>query len=272
MSWVMSINGRTLAALGMSARSLEGWLDGHTITRDATALPGVLGVVPHQLSVSASRQIRVTCNLPVTSLLDRAAKLADVQDAIASLCTLRFADTPGRVVRALAGPLVVASIAPNISMTPTAASLVLVLTFTAYDTASYDEEPRVVSLTTTPGALPLGTLPSTGIVQLSGAWSTGDPRTLTYRSLNGIAYGALTLTPPTGQSLSASEFLEIDLSRQYCTKVGNTGVRTNAYAWKSGGAWFVPDPSDGSRAASAWPTLAVSAGVGLFLYRRAWAL
>lgn len=269
---IFAINGRPLSALGMTARGLEGWLDGHTITREVTALPGVLGVVPNQFSVSSSRQIRVTCNLPVASLADRAAALATVQDAISSLVTLRFSDTPGRVVRALAGPLVVASIAPGASMTQNAASLVVVLTFTAYDTASYDDEPRVVSLTATPGAIPLGTLPSPGVLQWSGAWSTGIARTLTYRSMNGIPYGSLTLTAPAGNSLSASEFLELDLARQYITKVGATGTRTNAYRWKTAGRWFVPDPADALRSAAAWPTLDVSAGAGLFLYRRAWAL
>lgn len=268
----LTVNGRTLASLGVTARELSGWLDGPEMSRGATALPNVLGVLPAAITTSAARQVRLTLNVPAATLTGRAAILATLSDAFAGLLSLRFDDTPTRIVRAVAGAFTVASIAPSLSMTEMARNMIVSVPLLAFDGSSYDDEPRSVVLSTSPAEIALGTLPAPGIVQWSGAWSAGVARSLTYRSVNGIAYGVLTLTPPVGASLTASEFLEVDLGRRYVTKVTSAGVRTNAYSWVSGGAWFVPEASDGNRQAAQWPTLDVSAGAGLFLYRRSWAL
>lgn len=268
----LTVNGRTLAALGVTARELSGWLDGPDMARASAVLPNVLGVLPAAVSTSAARQIRLTLNVPAATLTGRAAVLATLEDAFAGLLSLRFDDTPTRIIRAIAGAFTVASIAPSLSMTEAARNMVVSIPLLAFDGASYDDEPRTVVLSSAPAEIALGTLPAPGIVQWSGAWSAGVARSLTYRSMNGIAYGVLTLTPPTGASLTASEFLELDLGRRYITKVTSAGVRTNAYSWLSGGAWFTPDATDASRQAAQWPTLEISAGAGLFLYRRSWSI
>lgn len=268
----VTINGRSLASLGVTARELSGWLDGVDTSRNSTPLPNVLGVVPAAASTSSARQIRLVLNVPAASLTARATILATLSDAFAGLLSIRFDDTPTRIVRAVAGAFTVASIAPNIGMSESGRNMTVVVPLLAFDGASYDEEPRVLVLSTTPTEIALGTLPSPGIVQWSGAWSTGAARSLTYRSVNGIAYGLQTFTPPAGASLTASEFLEIDLGRRYVTKVTSAGVRTNAYSWLSAGSWFVPEAADGNRVASRWPTFEISAGAGVFFYRRTWAL
>lgn len=273
----LTINGRTLASLGVSARALEGWLDAPTTQRQTTVIPGLLGVAPSPITTSAAREIKLTLNVPVNALTGRAAALNTLQDALSGLLTLRFDDTPGRIVRAVAGPLTVASIAPRIAMNESGRNLIVSVPFLCYDAASYDAEPVPLVLGSTPVPIKLGTLPSPGILQWSGSWSTSASRTLTYRGVNGIAYGEMVFTAPASpeyspSSLSSSEFLEIDFARQYITHVTNAGVRTRAYDWLTSGEWFAPDPTHGYRAGDQWPTLDVSAGVGLYLYRRAYAL
>lgn len=268
----VTINGKTLASLGVTPRELTGWLDGPALLHATTAIPNVVGVYAATATTTAARELRLTVVASLSALTDRAAKLATLKDAVAGLVTLRFDDTPGRIVRAIAGPMTSASIAPQLAMTATASSLIVTIPFIALDGASYDDEARVYALSTTPTQIELGTLPAPGILQWSGAWTAGTARTLTYRALNGIAYGSLTFTPPTGASLSASEYLEIDLGRQYVTKVDSTGGRTNAYSWKSAGTWFVPDSIDADRTAPRWPTLDISAGAAIWLTRRAWSL
>lgn len=273
----LTINGRTLASLGVSGRALSGWLDAPAVQRQTTVIPGLLGVAPSPIMTSTAREIKLTLNVPVASLTGRAAALNTLTDALSGLLTLRFDDTPGRIVRAVAGPLTVASIAPNASMNEIGKNLIVSVSFLAYDAASYDAEPLALVLGSTPVQVKLGTLPSPGILQWSGSWSTSASRTLTYRGVNGIAYGEMVFTAPAApeyspDSLSSSEFLEIDFARQYITHVTNTGVRTKAYDWLTSGQWFAPDPTDAYRAGDQWPTLDVSAGVGFFLYRRAYAL
>jgi hypothetical protein len=273
----LTINGRSLASLGVTARALEGWLDGPVVQRESTVIPNLLGVSPSPVMTGAARQIRLTVNVPVAGLTSRAAAIATLQDALTGLLTLRFDDTPGRIVRAVAGPLTVASISDRASMNALGANMIASVVFLATDNASYDAEPLPVVLGSTPAEIELGTLPSPGIIQWSGSWSTSASRTLTYRGVNGIAYGSMVFTAPatpeySPSSLSSSEFLEIDLGRQYITHVTNTGARTRAYDWLASGSWFVPEPADARRSAGRWPTLDVSAGVGLFLYRKAWAL
>jgi hypothetical protein len=269
---MMTINGRGLSALGATAAALSGWLDGPSSQRQATALPGVLGAIPATLATTPPRELTLTLRVAATSLTERAERLATLQDALAGLLIVRFSDTPDRFLRCVAGPLTVASIDPAHSMTTAAASLSVSVTLICYDAASYDGEPRILALSTAPVAVPLGTLPSVGVIRWQGAWAVSTARTLTYRGASGIAYGALTITTPSGDSLASGDHLEIDLARRYLTKVTAAGVRTNVYAWLTSGDWFAFDPADGDRAAARWPTLTLSAGSGTLLYRRAWAL
>lgn len=266
----MTINGQTLAALGLTTREHPGWLDAPAQTRTYTGIPNLLGVTAANYSTTPVREMRLLANLKLANLTDRAAALAKLQDALAGLLTLRFDDTPGRIVRAIAGQVTSASWAPQLAMTAGGASLIVSVPFVSIDTASYDDNPRVIAIQTTSTEIELGTLPSPGLVQWSGSWTSATTRTLVYRGHNGIAYGTMTLTAQA--TLGSDEYIEIDLGRQYITKVSNVGVRSDAANWLTAGDWFVPESSDYYRPGSRWATLEVSAGVCIFLYRKAWKL
>jgi hypothetical protein len=266
----MLINGRDLDLDGFLLVGLSGWASPPAWQRTVTALPDVHGVVPATRTTVDVRQMRMVVRIMCSTLSERQTKLQTLQDRISGLLTLRFDDWPGRVVRALAGAISVASVDPGGAFAIPAIEVTIPLV--AYDGASYDAEPRVLALTTTPAAVSVGTLPSTGVLRLDGSWSAGASRTVTVRHANGQSTATLTFTAPTGQSLAAADVLEIDLSRRYVTKVTGAGVRTNAYSWKASGNWFGVDPAWGDRATSRFPTLELSTGTGTFLYRPTYAL
>jgi hypothetical protein len=145
-------------------------------------------------------------------------------------------------------------------------ALILRVNMVAYDSAVYDNEPTVLAVTTTPRAIPLGTAPSGGTLYLMGSMS--GTVTVTYASHTGETAGTLALTG----TLAADEYLEVDFSERTITKVSNAGVRDEtAYSFKSAGNWFPFDPAHGVRSTAAWPSIAVSSGTAVLIYRKAWA-
>lgn len=266
----MLINGRDLDLDGFTLIALSGWSSPPSWQRAITALPDVHGVIPATRTTVDVRQMRMAIRIMCATLGERQTKLQALQDRLSGLLTLRFDDWPTRIVRAVAGAITVTSVDPGGAFA--IPSIEVAVPLIAYDGASYDAEPNVIALTTTPAAIPVGTLPTTGVVRLDGSWSTGASRTLTVRHANGQSVATLTLTAPTGQSLAATDVLEIDLARRYITKVTGAGARTNAYSWKASGAWFAIDPAWAHRSASRTPTLELSTGTGTLLCRPAYAL
>lgn len=268
----MKINGQTEANLGIKLVSLSGWMEGPAMNRSLTALPQTIGAVPAGFATVSPRQIECTFRIDAAALSDREAKLATLQDAVTGLVLLSFDDHPTRLVRAVCTSYVAAGVTERaILIVP---SFTVTLRFVAWDPASYDEEPSVISFGSTPKPIPMGTLPSPGVVFITGALSSGSSRTLTYRSFNGIAYGTLTLTPPSSpaESLGANDWLEVNLMRRTIVKCTSAGARSSVYHWKSGDAWFTPEPADSNRTSNLSPTLAIDSGAASYVYRRAWAL
>jgi hypothetical protein len=267
----MKINGQHESAYGLALRRLSHWADGPAYQRGTTALPNVLGVVPAAFATTATREIECTFRVQAASLSEREAKLAAIHDGLAGLVTLAFDDHPTRLIRAIVSRIAVIGVTERVVLI--VPSFLVVVTFLAMDSSAYDEEITPISFGATPVPIPMGTLPSPGVVFITGALSAGVSRTLTYRSFNGIPYGALTITPPASpaESLGANDWLELNLIRRTLIKVA-AGVRTSVYHWKSSGAWFSPEPADSYRPANAFGTLSTDSGAAVYLYRRVWAL
>lgn len=266
----LSINGLSLATLGITPRELTGWLDAPSEERSVLPLPNTLGVATGGVGTVSERSAMLVGTVLCSTTTERATKLSAIREQLIGTICVRRDDVPNMVFRALAGPTTVVSVTGNAWFQ---ASVVITIPFRLTDVVSYDVEPRPIIVSSTPVQIPTGTAATVGFLHWGGAWSTGVARTLTYRGVNGISYGTLTLTPPASASLTSSEYLELDFDKQYITKIDSAGARTSAYDWKSGGAWFAIDPADSAvQAANRFPTLEISAGTGLFLYRRAWML
>jgi hypothetical protein len=262
----IAINGRALASLGVSPRELSGWRDGPAARRAFRGLPGTTGGLLAPQAVGVERELRLVLNVPDAATLDV------LDDVTHGLVQLVFDDMPNRVVRVVRTQRSVTSIAPSLTLLNP--RLIVSYVFTAADGASYDREPRVLAIGTTPVPIALGTLPSPGVLEVPGGWS--GSRTLTYRGANGLPYSAFVVTVPGSETFAAAEFLEIDLARRTIVRVEGNGGRSNAYSWRTSGTWFAPDPTDGHVVGAglpgASPSLVMSAGTALFRYRRAWSV
>ena len=267
---MISFNGISSASLSYNLTDLSGWMDGPAFSR-ATASPlGLMAQVPGAYGTTAARQINMRGRLQCNSLADRKTKLSALTDATANKVELIFDDKLGQYVYARRMNLVVTERAPQGHLT--LFDVFVSMNFLAEDPVSYDIEPRVVSFTSTPAAIEVGTLPSAGVLYITGSLSTLTSRVITYRSINGIVYGTLTLTPPSGESLGANDFVVLSLAHPGTIYKVSAGVIDDVYDWKSAGSWFMPMPEDCDRTQSAYPTLEIDSGAATYVYVNAWAL
>lgn len=266
----MWVNGRNLQDDGWYLIGLADWMRGVSLTRSATAIPGLAGVAPGTLQSSEARTIALRFRKYLTTIADRDAAALTFKDRMRGQLSVRFDDAPTRVVRCEASQpaFEAADQAPAFAVSTIEATV----TLTCYDGASYDTEPRILALSTTPTDIPLGDLPVAVRLTWGGAWSATVARTCTVRDAAGNARAVLTLTAPSGESLSATDHHEIHTGKRYITKVTSAGVRTPEGDWYTSGAWLVLDPAWQDRANGRYLTAEISAGTAQLTYRKAYAL
>ena len=262
----MWINGRNPTDDSWHLIGLSGWLSGVPLTRSAAPVPAVYGVIPGPQQSATARSIVLTFECQLTAITARDAAIATLKSRLRGLLSVRFDDAPARVVRCEAQPPVFDPHETGVELS--VSTIRATVTLTCYDGASYDVEPRVLVLTTTPTVLALGDLPAHGHLLWSGAWTATTTRTISLRTLGGVLVSVLPLTAPSGESLASTDFLEVDLSRRYLTKVDSAGLRDNQYDWRelTNSNWLRLDPTYGT------VTLDIDAGSAVLLYRRAYAL
>jgi hypothetical protein len=141
----------------------------------------------------------------------------------------------------------------------------LTLRFLATDPMRYDKQFSQVGLGTGRAICPLGTVPSAPLLRIYG--QPTSPFTITLRDVGGVSRQVMGIT----LTLGANDYLEIDCDAQTITKVVS-GTPSNAMdTWTTNADGFlILDPHDGSYAEGGWPTLELSTGQGLALYRKAY--
>lgn len=263
MPTTLLVNGTDLTDLGLVVENIEPWLSGPRLTRALAQIPGYTGALVGEAATSESRVITATTLARTTTWAARKALLDQLSDlCMTGVCELVTADDTSRVMYGLYTESVSDLVAPRLVNTEGR----MTVGWVCPDAAKYDIQPRGYALSSTPKAIPLGTLPSGGIWRIMGALSGAC--TLTYRNLLGTALGTLTVSG----TLTSSEFLDVDLDQRTITKWSSAGVASDAYSWKSASTyWFRLDPGDGDRTTGVWGTLEQSAATGIFMYRRAWA-
>lgn len=269
----MQINFRDPVSYGWTPMDLSGWKDGPSYARGVTAVPGRAGLIPDPWTTGERRLITASFMARPATLGDRDALIHTLRDETAGEHWLTFTDSSTTMlrVRRVGAVRILPASAPYWSP-----DLYADLTWEAVDGIALDRLARAVALPTAGTIIiPVGTAPSALTVILTSAWTSGTSRTLTATAPNGTILGTLTLTAPSSpaDSLTANDALEVDMGNRTITKVTGAGVRTNAYAWKTAGDFFTLSGDEGAtRSASAWPRLTVSAGDGLALVLRGWAL
>lgn len=266
----MYLNGRDPITDGWIPIALSGWMSGPVVRRGARAIPDTTGVIPSLRQTPDPRTIRLRLRRYLSVLADRDAAQLILQDRLSGLLHVRFDDAPTRVVRCVAS---LPQFQPVHEITAfSIATIEAEVLLTCYDGASYDTEPRVLALSTTGVEIPLGSLPSAGVISWGGAWTATTSRTLIIRDHGGVARVTQTLTAPTGESLGATDFLELLTAPRYVSKVTSAGTRTAEEEWVPGVTWIALDPAWQHRTEARSLTLEISAGTAQITYRKAYAL
>jgi len=263
MAGAIFVNGRDMSDVGLEPLGISGWFDVPTISRRSEQLSNTTGAALGTGVRIDQRKLQLQFYLRPQLLTDRQALMDIVNDTFTGLCEIKFVDKVNRVIRAYVESI--ATRAENESVALIEPAMVLTVNLTGYDAAIYDTEPTVLAVSTTARQVQLGSWPSGGVLYLMGAMSGSV--TITYRSHTGDSLYTLVLNG----TLASDEYLEVDFNDRTITKVSNAGVRDDtAYSFKSGGAWFVFDPADGNRTVGSWPTIELSTGSGVLIYRKAW--
>ena len=257
----ISINGWPVELRGMQLAGISPWLSGPSLTRAVTAMPGYSGGLPSPFATVAARVVTIESIHQPATMAERMAMLDRYADDLSGLLEIETIDAPGRVLRGTYQAQGVEVSAPRfVELSARVTAEILCV-----DGAKYDTHPSAVALSTTPRPIPLGTLSSTGIVRLRGGIS--GTRIVTYRGVNGNVLGQIGVN----MTVSASEFVDVDLTLRRIRLVSAVGIASDAYAAKRpADRWFALHRSDGNAASLAWPTLELDGGTGVFYYARAW--
>lgn len=257
------LNDTPIEALGLVMVDNGPLLGGVPVSRDVQPWPGRAGGLAAQSATIGPRTVRFVADATVTTVAARTAVLDRLSDLLTGLVEVRFDDAPSRVLRGL-----VSVYEADVPVPPRWVNIAprVVVEITCPLATRWDAQPTSRVLSATPTDIPVGTAPHGGVIFLTGTAAgalSGEVR-LRYRGVSGVILNELVLSA----SLLAGEFLRIDLDAATLTRVTTAGVESNAYAWRTGGTFFRPAPRDGVRDVSAWPTLELTAGTGLYVFRR----
>ena len=260
MSTILYLNGTPAENYGLGMRSAN-WWDSVIFERPSIPLAGQLGQVAGNVGIGAPRELSITTLLEASSVSDRRTKLDNIaRDLSAGINEIKIQDDTARVLLARFIRYTVGAFAEN----PYGGQpyVEVTLEFVADDPVWKDVSASSYALSSSDTETPLGSLPSYGVIELTGANSP----TITYKDQAGNTVSTLALS----YTWASGETYRVDLALQTIDKVVS-GVRTNAISVYSTGEFFALDPADGVASTSSWPTVAVSTGTGTIYYRRSWA-
>lgn len=256
---VLFINDREVQTLGLYPTVLERWGAGIEYAFESMPVPGRLGHLPAGTMSASPRVIRLTGDIDAATVAERDAKLAAVLAPLRGLLEIRAGDAPDKVLEGYLVGELSDGVVPTKSFVDGSAGLSLTLHLWCPSPVKRDRFAQTIAFGAAATPVPLGDLPSGGLVRILGAAT--NP-VLRYRDARGQLVQEMAFTT----TLTSAQYLEIDLDRQTAVKV-SAGVRTNAQAlWT--GDYPVPDPGDGDPTGAAWPTLEVTAGSGLYHHAR----
>ena len=237
--------------LNVRPSRIEGFLSGPLLQRQLVGVPGTTRQLVGGQRAPDARVGTIEARVPLTALPDRPATLRTLELALTGERWLRTIDRPGVRTRC------------HVTMAPreipqarglTIPTVLITLTCVALDGSSEHTPARSpVLCSTTPAAVPTGSLPTTGWLM---AWGYTSPLTITYRTGRGDAT-TLVIT----QALATGEHCALDLLTEDVWHVAASGTRAKVAS--VAGTFPACDPRDA--VGSLAPTLALSSGSGLLL-------
>ena len=256
-------DGRSLGDHGFAVDDVAGWFSPAPRQVMRTRIPGRAGAAVTRIE-EGEKELRVSGHVVGSSLADRNTLLDEVASILARGAALRLerTDVSGRTVATgwLEGqPEVVEG-------DPRMASRHARLAFRLVTSSAYIEDaaPLPYSFGATRTAMPLGTAAVAPLLRIVGSATNPIVR---LRNLAGDVLAAVTFTI----TLTINDWLDIDCSSYRIDKY-LTGAKSDGYSTYAGNADNLPilDPADGDYLNGAWPTLEVTAGLGVAIYARSW--
>jgi hypothetical protein len=264
MTEAVYINGVPASSLGLVVSSIDPWSSGVAFDRDAFSLPGTWGLSESPTRTARARVIRFVGSLTGVSIAERDEAIQRVEEALEGLVEITFGDQEGKRLLGRRGSLVAR---PHVEAVAFAVGdMDLEVEIVCNQPFKFDADVTRLALGTFRTPIPVGTLPSAGIVFLPGPWTT---RTLILRDTGGVEVDRLTIA----RSVLDTETVRVDLWKRTAHRITSAGVETNVISGiASGTGFFEIDPlrCRANRVAGSFPTLELSAGAGYVDTRRIW--
>jgi len=256
----IAINGTPIEELGLILTQGQPSVSGLNRVRDFLALPGRAGGVHAPVSTIGERVLRFELGTSLRlTMAERGALLDTLRDLFEGLVEVTFVHSSMRRIRGMCRVFEGTVSSPSFLN----ASATLVVEVACANAAFMDTEPTHLVLSTTPARVSVGTVGHDGRLYVTGPNTTA--LTITYRSMAGVQWGQLAITP----NLATGERMILDLASQQIVKVDSGDARTLQPTWDTGSTWFHILPRDANRELGVMPTLEASVST-LYEYRRNW--
>ncbi len=218
-------------------------------------LPNYTGGRISKVASMGGRSFRIKTDFRPSSVGARRTDLDAIAHGLQGTVPIRFSDATDRVTNArLKSWSFVSDAGADLGR----GDGTLTFDFESESGAYIAREPRFVWLSSTPVAVPLGTLPSPYILRAQGSASTP---TVTWRSPLGAIKDTITFA-----SLGSNERYELDSRTGIVTFISTSNVRFKDMAGWTAGHPPILDPRDSIPKATQHGLMSVSTGTALLIY------
>lgn len=252
------LNDTSIEDLGLTATDAPPLVGGFAEARTYQPWTGKAGGLMTPYATTGERVLRFVADARVTTEAARLAKMDELAHHLTGVIEVRYADAPTRVLRGFCRVFEATLAKPTwVNIEPS-----VVVEIVCPLAHRWEAHPYHRVLTSTPVEVPVGTLPHGGRYWITGAaaGALATETRLRFRGVSGAIVGELVLLP----ALSAGEVLLVDADARSLQKLDTSGVWTDVYGWKTGGAFFEVAPRDSSPMLGAFGTLETTAGVALY--------
>lgn len=260
-SIVFWINDTSDVELGIALSDLQRWAAGTSTRFQSQPAPGRAGHVIGAQPTMPPRVVPLEALIAADTLEERDTKLGRLLARLSGLLELRFADSPDRVLR---GVCTASESAGQSVHSFAVADLRVPVEVTCFDPLKHDHEPRSVAFASVRTPVPTGSMPHGGRLYIMGPAT--DPEVIV-RSAAGVEIQRMGFE---GDPLASDEYYLIDLDVETVSRVTDAAAADAIDDWTIGSEFLRFDPGDGDIETESYPTIEVTAGSGLLLYRRAW--
>lgn len=254
------VNGFDLSNLGFRVSQINGTRGGVANAPKSRKIPGRAGLLRTSLAVEmATRTIIVNGTVTGTTIDDLNLKLDAIKFRLTAGWMLEV--TPGDLLDSYFVCLPVQIDELDWPVGQVIPKADVQFRFECFDPYRYSTNLQMINLSVIPQPVPLGSAPSAPIVQIGNVTNP----VVTFRNL----LGGTTKTMGFTITLASTDWLEVDCNTMLISKYV-AGVKSSVPTVLTSGNFIILDPSEGDGANNQWPTIEVTGGVGVMIYKKAW--